>query len=357
MKKGNKTQIDDRLENDAEGAMPLKYSITSYGADFTVHDLVKQIQGGSIDVPSFHRSFVWDRKKASRFIESLLLDLPVPGIVLSVDEEPRNLLVIDGLNRLRTLQYFYEGRFAETGQVFALKGVHPEFENATYMSLPFGDRLQLDESLLHATIVKPEAPCGENTSIYHIFERLNTGGIALQPQEIRACIYHGEFNNLLNKLNKDASWRMIFGCPHKRMKDQEMILRFLALYFHGENYSEPMKDFLNTYMGKNRHFKLQSEKEIQQVFFETIEIVGKCFGESAFRQKTRIITAVFDAVMIGIAKRLSQGSLQDTKAVRRRYEALLNNRRFIAATTNHTTNKTNVEHRIKLAIEAFADMK
>src|SRR5713226_1188706 len=119
-------QVEDKLVDDLEEIIPFKYSITSYGADYPVDGLVRRIKDGSIYVPSFQRAFVWSLKDASRFIESLLLGLPVPGIFLSKEEETQKLLVIDGQQRLRTLQYFYEGRLPD-GSKFALAGVQKNF--------------------------------------------------------------------------------------------------------------------------------------------------------------------------------------------------------------------------------------
>jgi len=107
--------------------------------------------------------------------------------------------------RLRTLQFFYEGQFKPTGQVFELKGVQPEFEKKTYETLAVEDRRRLDDSVMHATIVKQDKPEEDNSSIYYIFERLNTGGTLLMPQEIRSSIFQGELNDLLKELNQNAS--------------------------------------------------------------------------------------------------------------------------------------------------------
>ena len=107
-------------ETELEEESPLKYSITSYGADYPVDGLVRRIGDGSIFIPTFQRGFIWSLREASRFIESLLLGLPVPGIFLSRDEDTKKLMVIDGQQRLRTLQYFYDGIFHNTGREFAL---------------------------------------------------------------------------------------------------------------------------------------------------------------------------------------------------------------------------------------------
>ena len=250
MSESNETRIIDP-RGDSQEVVPLKYEINSYGADIDVEGLVKRLQRGDIDIPTFQRGFVWNRNQASRFIESLLLGLPVPGVFLSKDYDSQRLLVIDGQQRLKTLQFFYEGVFADTGREFKLRAVQEQFEGLTYRTLQDEDRRRLDNSVLHVTIVNQEAPPEDDSSIYYIFERLNTTGTPLSPQEIRHCIYHGEFNDLLRELNKNAAWHSVYGRVDKRMRDQELILRFLAFYFNAENYERPLKEFLNSYMAGN----------------------------------------------------------------------------------------------------------
>ena len=143
-------------DNSQDEVIPFKYAITSYGADFPVDGLVKRISAGDIEIPSFQRSYVWNPKQASRFIESLLLGLPVPGVFLSKEQGTQKLLVIDGQQRLRTLQYFYAGRYQQSDKVFALKGVQSKFNGLTYAQLKDEDRRRLHDSIIHATIVKQD---------------------------------------------------------------------------------------------------------------------------------------------------------------------------------------------------------
>ncbi len=363
-------EIEDD-EEDAEKPLPV-YSITSYGADFDVRGLVRRINEGDIYIPPFQRDYVWDIKKASRFIESFLLGLPVPEIFLSRDENKKHL-VIDGQQRLRTLQYFYNGKFKGSDkqlqfdlngfETFALKNVDERFANVTYSTLSATDRRQLDDALIHATVVRQDKPTDDNSSIYQIFERLNTGGEHLTPQEIRACIYHGKFNELLHELNEYEPWRLVFWPKDKpkdermRGKDQELILRFLALYFE-DNYRTPMKEFLNTYMGKNRELKHQSADQLRRLFNNTLECIYKCFGKNVFKPQRGFNAAVFDAMMIGIGRRLEQGEIKDRKILVERYEELTKNEYFVAVTQKGegTTSEKSVRSRICLAIEAFADV-
>ena len=219
------------------------------------------------------------------------------------------------------------------------------------------DRRRLDDSIIHATIVKQDEPSEDNSSIFHIFERLNTGGAQLQPQEIRTAIYQGEFNDLIKQLNENQSWRSVFGPKSSRMRDRELIVRFLALYFNGNTYQKPMKEFLNTYMGSNRHLQKQSADQIQKLFINTVEIVSKCLGKKAFRPNRPLIAAIYDAVMVGIARRLSRGDIHNIEELRKGYERLLEEPKFKIATATHTSDEDSVKTRIELATETFAGIK
>ena len=350
------TEIEDNFD-DSDEVVPVKYEITSYGADFLVDGLVRRLRDGSIFIPPFQRGFVWTYTQASRFIESLLLGLPVPGIFLSKEYETQKLLVIDGQQRLKTLQYFYEGIFPDSEREFALSGVQPQFENHTYKTLKPEDQRQLDNSILHATIVQQEKP-PDDSSIYHIFERLNTSGTPLSPQEIRACIYHGEFNDLLKNLNDNKAWRSIWGPVDKRMRDQELILRFFALYFNGSNYKKPMKEFLNRHIAKNRHLQLHSANQLTQVFTNAIELIHAYLGDKPFRPKRQLNAAVLDSVMVGVAKRLEKGGICDRDGFRKQYQSLLDNEDFSAITTaGGTGGEASVKERVKMATDTFRDLK
>lgn len=355
-------ELEDQAENDLEDideALPFNYSITSYGADYPTDSLVKRMVREDILVPPFQRGYVWNLKKASRFIESLLLGLPVPGIFLSKEKETQKLLVIDGQQRLKTIQYFYNNLFEPTEQIFALDGISPQFNGKTYNSLSEEDRRRLDDSIIPATVIRQDEPSEDQDSIYQIFERLNTGGDKLQAQEIRACIYHGEFNDLIKELNNHPEWRNIYGRVDARMKDQELILRFLALYFRRENYNKPMKAFLNKFMGANQKLKVYSAQDISSVFVNTIELISHFIGSKAFRLKShRINAAIFDAVMVGLALRLKNGSITNEGDILSHYKELLDNPLFLDASVNtaRTTETANVKSRLNEAIKAFANV-
>ncbi|HWM93736.1 MAG TPA: DUF262 domain-containing protein [Thermoanaerobaculia bacterium] len=350
--------------NEPAEVLTYRYSITGYGADYPVDGLVKRLEAGDVVIPTFdpeirvndqvggfQRQFVWTKPQCDKFIESLLLGFPVPGIFL-VKQADGRFLVLDGQQRLRTLQAFYKGILR--GKVFTLEDVQPRYRGRTYASLDDEDRRHLDDSIIHATIIRQEQPSEDQSSVYMIFERLNTGGTLLQPQEIRVALYQGQFVNLLRELNGFQPWRQLYGKISSSLKDQELILRFFAMFYWSEKYAAPMKEFLNKFMGQNRDFQVQSEVAMRTTFQETAGLIFSALGPRAFRLKSAVNAAVADAVMVGVARRLTSGKVADKAELRASYEALLRNEDFLAVVSKSTANEDNVKRRLTLATAAFA---
>jgi len=338
--------------------IPFGYDITSYGIDYPVDGCVKRIKSKAIYIPDFQRGYVWNQKQASAFIESLLIGLPIPSVFLAKEQESNKLLVIDGQQRLKTLQYFYDGHFPEKGgeKVFELQDVAKEFEGKTYETLSDDEKIKLDDRIIPAIIVRQEQPSNDSSSVYLIFQRLNTGGTKLEPQEIRSCISHGSFNDLLIELNETPSWRKIFGKKHKRMKDNEMILRFFSLHFAQKDYSKPMKKFLNEFMKENQNLSAEQVARFKILFESTISLFHESLSDKAFKPKQRINAAIFDSMMVGLASRIDSGIKISAGDVKNIYEKLINNSdyRKVTVETARTTDENEVKTRLSISINAFS---
>ena len=354
--------LDEALE-----VIPYTYSITAYGADYPVDGVVKRMEVEDILVPTFswepdsdsqivgfQREYVWPRPKADRFIESLLLGLPVPGIFL-VKEQSGRFLVLDGHQRLYTLRAYYQGVI--NGIEYRLDNVQDRFVGKRYKDLDVEERRRLDDSIIHATVVRQDEPTEDQSSIYAIFERLNTGGVNLQPQEIRVALYHGELVRVLRTLNDNADWRKLFGNKSKRLKDMEMVLRFFAFYYYSKAYRSPMKDFLNRYMAKNRDLAHQPEQDLNTTFSATVALIAEVIGHRAFRPVRAVNAAVIDSVMTGVARRLAMGPIKRNDQLLERYEALLNNKKYRDAVETGTSQEANVTTRLEEATKAFASVR
>ena len=158
--------------------------------------------------------------------------------------------------------------------------------------------------------------------MYHVFERLNTGGTFLTNQEVRNCVYIGSFNELLHALNQLDSWRLILGKPKpdSRQRDIELILRFLSLSDPAWGYQSPMKDFMSRYMSSHKNASDKFLSDIRRRFESTCRTVISKLGEKPFHLKRGINSAAMDAVMVAIA-----GNTENLEAdPRQAYGALLN---------------------------------
>lgn len=339
------------------------YEIASYGADYPVDGLVKRMNQRDIVVPSFdpdyqgtgevrgfQRRFVWTRPQMDKFVESLLLGLPVPGVFL-VRERSNVLLVLDGQQRLKTLQAYYAGVHA--GHEYRLKYVQKEFLDKSYQELDNEDRRRLDDSIIHATVLRQEHPAGSQSSIYSIFERLNTGGSPLQPQEIRVALNHGPFLHLVSRVNDDPSWRSLYGPKSARLKDQELLLRVFALYEESSSYKRPLKGFLNDYLEKNRNRQDPGLERLAERFKEACELIAANIGPQAFRPVRALNAAVLDSIMVGIMRRLDAGPIINGSGINLAYQSLLLNTKYMQATTSSTAAEDAVTDRLGEATQAF----
>ena len=350
------TEVFDQSEQeDEEIDLQIGYSISSYGADYPIDSLVVRMKRGDVFIPSFQRGFIWTWTQASRFIESLLLGLPVPGIFLFKEPASKRLMVVDGQQRLRSLTMFYEGSIRN--RVFKLKGVSKEFSGVTYESLDSDLRRILDDSILHATIFYQDYPSGDHSSIYQVFERLNTGGTPLSPQEIRTCLYRGRFEKMLRDLNKDQAWRNIYGPENRRGKDKELILRMFAFKHRLDQYSRPLKQFLNWYMDTNSNACEEWIENQKKSFCKATSVADRSALRSILRRGKVLSAPRTEAVLVGLWRRTESGPIEQLDGIRNATQDLYNNDDFIQATVNQTTSPSSVRTRIEKAIQAFSTIK
>lgn len=336
---------------DRESTLP-DYEIMTYPTDFTLEILAKKWRKKAITVPGFQRKYVWSQAQASKLIESFLLGLPVPPIFLYEDRDENSLGVIDGQQRLRSIVDFFDGYFGEeikgSRPVFRLIGLHDQskFLDKTFDDLDEQVSQRLRDTVLRSIVIKQLRP-DDNSSIFHIFERLNTGGTSLVGQEIRNCIYHGKFNNLLRSLNRNSQWREIIGktASDRRQRDIEMILRFFALFHSAKTYKKPMKKFLSDFMAANRNPEHKAIKQFREEFETTVKRVRESLGPKPFHIHAGMNVAVFDAVFTAFASHPTS----KRRDIAKRFSALIKNSEFLEYVTAATTDEAVVSSRLKLA--------
>lgn len=298
-------------DEDYESAPP-DYQILTYPADFTLEVLHQKWKAKDILIPDFQRGFVWNQAQSSKLIESFLVGLPVPPIFLYSERKSQKFLVIDGQQRLNSIFYFFEGywghEIAESRRVFRLSKLNQDstFSDRTFEDLQDEDKRRLKNAVLRAFIVQQLDPA-DDTSLYHIFERLNTGGTLLTNQEIRNCLFHGKFIKFINELNKVDDWRRILGKdkPDTRGKDVELLVRFFAMR-NIVAYTKPMKDFLSKFMKKNRDASEETLRANRDLFERTCHEVIASLGPKPFHVRAGLNVAVLDAVMTAFSNHLHE---------------------------------------------------
>jgi len=324
----------------------LRFDINYYGADYTVDYLVHLMKKDEFIFPDFQRNYVWNSKEASKFIESLLLGVPIPSLFFAKDKVSDKLIVIDGQQRLRTLRYFYDGKFPN-GKPFKLQHVADYFLGKTFNDLPREDQRNLSHTIIHCVII---AENEGSDRMFYLFERLNTTGNALKSQEIRNAIYRGKFNNLLRELAASDAWKNLYHEEDKRLEGQELILRFLAFHFHMNDYSGNLSDFLNDFMNRNRDLEYIDDEQIRTIFFKTLDIINKSSDKQVFYQKGRLNRSLFDTIMLFISLNISNP--QPSK-VQQFISKLKTSKEFKQLNKNATASKKNIHQKLHLAEALF----
>lgn len=224
------------------------FNIKPWGADLSFRELIERYDQDELVKPELQRNYVWDRQEASRFIDSLLLGLPVPSIFLAQTSDEK-LLIIDGYQRIMTVRDYVRGIFSKDEKSFSLSRtdkINKRWRGKQFNELSDTEQRKIRNTTIHAIVfAQQKEPATDDTSLFQVFERINTSGRTLTAQEVRNCVAQGELNKLLFRLNKNKSWRRLFGLElsEPRMRDMELILRFFAL--SSDEFKATAKDRLS----------------------------------------------------------------------------------------------------------------
>lgn len=332
--------------------------IFSDKSDPSVSDLyIRYKEGELVLQPDFQRQFIWDAKKSSRLIESSILEVPLPMIYLAEEPDGRES-VIDGQQRLTAFIRYMDGAYSLTGLT-----VLKELNGCNFSSLEREHQNKIKRCAIRTTTIKKES--SENLK-FEIFERLNTGAISLNDQELRNCIYRGRYNDLLKELSKDDEFRALIGIKkiERRMRDVELVLRFAAL-FHASylNYTSPMHRFLNKDMIKYENINEEDEKELVAAFRNAVQIIKSLFGRHAFRrfykgnrknpdgmwEATTFSASIYDVVMYSFARADKQSVYRHLDEIREAFlYRMTADDAFIETIERGTSNKVMITRRFDI---------
>lgn len=279
-------EFEQPLEEEEESVeVPSRQKIYTDKGDPEIESLYGKYKRGKLILqPDFQRHFVWDKKKSSRLIESVFLDIPLPVIYLSEEKNGKEY-IIDGQQRLTAFFSFIDGNFFN-GEAFRLTGLRAFTELNKKLFKELDEELQ--DRIKYCKIRTITFKRESNPDLkFEIFERLNTGAVSLNYQELRNCIYRGPYNNLLKKLSQDKDFMYLLRLknPEKRMRDVELVLRFAAFY-HATylNYKPSIRRFLDKDMEKHQFLKEAETIELRNVFKNTVTIIRSLLDTHAFKR-------------------------------------------------------------------------
>jgi len=381
--------LQEYYDDESQVDQPLAvttYDISASPNDFNIKTLFDFIESGALIIPGFQRNYVWDLNRASRLIESILIGLPVPQIFL-YEESKNNYLVIDGQQRLMSIYYFIKQRFPRKEKVTELRKVYSEngcipddvlsddnyfrnfklylpelmpedsnpFHGLTYSTLN-DNKMTFDLSTIRNVIIKQNSPGNDDSSIYEIFNRLNSGGMNLRPQEVRASLYHSRMYNLLFKFNNDSRWRKLMGStePDLHMRDVEILLRSFAMLMDKENYKTPMAAFLNNYSKKCKTISEDQVIYLDILFNKFLNSCNQLEDKAFFGGKKQFSTLTFESVFVAVCADAFEHRKTNIQEIsNEKLDKLFGNDEFNKACQSNTASKNNMQKRMDIAKKTF----
>ncbi len=351
--------IEDDVELDVEAG---QRKIIWQAKDFSIREFLTMKNDGELILqPIYQRNFVATDLIASKLIESILLDVPIPVVYLA-EEQDGSFSVIDGQQRLTSFLSFLEGKFPDS-RPFKLSGlkVLSELNRKLFVDLDGELQKKIRSTTIHSIIIKKES----NPDIkFEIFERLNTGSTKLNEDEIRNTVYRGNYIELLAELSENSVFHGLVKKDNfkKRMIYRGMILRFFALSEKSYiNYKSSMKQFSNKELRDNRELSPNKVKEYKARFEHCLDLVKVVFGDMAFRRympgdngapgkwgETQINMALYDVQMVGFVNYSKNDVLAKADLIREGLlDLMINNQQFKEQITWQTSDTDVLKKRFR----------
>ena len=308
--------------------------IIAYNELRSCADLFRMYSEGILDIrPGFQREIVWTNPAQTRFIDSLVKQLPIPSMCFSLDYKTQKWQIIDGLQRMWSIIRFLRGddwRLSYLDDVDPLlSGQYvPAFLEAKSTLRQYFLRIQ--NLILPITVIRCDYSKPSHTDyLFTIFHRLNTGGLKLNNQEIRNCIFSGKFNNSLRDLDRDETWLKMnrrSSAVGDRYRGQEQILRFFAFHDSYHEYRGGLVAFLNQYMMKHREPDKEFLLDRKKTFLQTTDIVFRAIVNG--HDDERMGISVMEAALVGVSLNLRTLQELPKERIRQMYDRLLESEEF-----------------------------
>lgn len=374
--------VDPEGETDDTSYPITEFDIVSSPNDFNTKTLVDFIDSSVVVIPGFQRNYVWDVKRASRLIESLVVGLPVPQVFL-YERGRDEFVLIDGQQRLMSIYYFVKGRFPKKSKLAELRLITTERSNLSeelladdryfsdfqlnlpeavpgqtnrlhkfrYSELDDKERTSFDLRTIRHIIVRQMQPENDD-AMYEIFNRLNSGGMNLRPQEIRRAAYDSKFYDMLYETNVQPQWRELVGqeTPDIHMRDVEILLRGFAMLINGAAYRPSMVKFLNQFSKDAKTFGPAQLDKLRQLLGSFLDSCNGLPRDAFHNTRGRFSPMIFESVFVAACEGpYAEDRLVDGNVSERSLSALKEDGEFRNATQSRTSHSVNVTIRLERA--------
>ncbi|MBF0567479.1 MAG: DUF262 domain-containing protein [Nitrospirae bacterium] len=356
---------EDTKKEDSYSSGLYPRSITKADIDigedkFSVFEFLRKMKQKKIEMdPEFQRNEVWNNKQRSRFIESILMNIPLPPLYLNQDISG-NYIVVDGLQRLSTIRDFCP----ETVEGFRLTDLValPELNGKSFNQLSSELQSKIEDKMIHVFVIKPSVPI---LMVYDIFSRINTGGSPLSRQEIRNCLFIGKATRLLKALAEDETFMQAidYGIAPTRMKDREAALRCLAFKIldYEKEYDNDMDKFLGNALDKINKMSNNEIEELKGDFIRVMTRTFELYQYGNFRIPTdstrgRINIAVMESVCHFFSAQTDEFIKANKKRLIKNYKSLLEDEDYLDAVSVSTGDKRRVNARFRLSREILGNV-
>lgn len=333
--------------------------IIAYNEVRSCADLYRLYVSGKMEIqPDFQREVVWKRDERARFIDSLVKQLPIPSMCFSLDPKTQRWKVIDGLQRMTSITDFLG---PDEWRLAALDDIHPLLRGSTNVALRDGDEnasvlySSVENVTIPVTVIRCDYTKREHMRyLFTIFHRLNSGGVRLNNQEIRNCIYTGEFNNALKKFDvENADWQVvksrIWGSV-SRFRSVEVLLRVLAFSDRLLNYDGNLADFLNQYMHDHANVSQSAADGIMEKLSQAAKITRSALGEQSHG---KLSLAIIEAVLVAAITHRAKLIGETEEALHGRYSSMTEMPAFATGARYAVSSVENVKARLGEAMSAF----
>jgi hypothetical protein len=350
------------LKSLEEAILKGRNSLSSDRVDMSFGELINMYSNDELVIdPDFQRLFRWDIHQRTRFVESLLLGIPIPSIFVAEDNDGC-WEIVDGLQRISTILSFF-GLLKENpeknGWVLEKGSILEELEGFAVSSLPLKFKLNLKRSSCRVEVIKWNS---DYDMRFELFNRLNTGGTSLTEQEIRNCIFRGisvDFTNIIKELASSVEFIDLIQPTQKQTEElylDELVLRFFSLFENHNDISKKLSDHMTDYMRDATKDKNLYQYKIEK-FKQTLSLIKRLGRKSILGKNGRLSTSLYDGIFNGVAANLEYYRNSAEVVLQDKVSSLKEDEKFKKAYGQMSNYKERTKNRIIRALEIFSDYR